>query len=71
VKEQVSKLKAFVSNEWARRTGRPAPEIRSVVVVWGDLMPALTRDGDLVVLSGAQLEAFLRASEAASVTIDG
>jgi hypothetical protein len=71
VKEQVSKLKASVSNEWARRTGRPAPEIQSVVVVWGDLTPALTHDGDLVVLSGERLEAFLREREVASVTIDG
>jgi hypothetical protein len=69
VKDQMAYLTATVSGEWARRTGRVAPEIQPVVVVWGDLTPPLIRDGDLVVLSGEGLEMFLRGREAANASL--
>jgi hypothetical protein len=71
VTEPMSKLKAAVRDEWARRTGRSAPDVQPVVVVWGDLTPTLTRDGELVILAGDRLAAFLRERETRSATVGG
>jgi hypothetical protein len=71
VTELISKLKTTVRDEWARRTGREAPDIQPVVVVWGDLRPTLARDGELVILAGERLEAFLRERERGSAAAGG
>jgi hypothetical protein len=58
LKARMETLASTVGSEWARRTGRSAPRVRPVVVVWGAFAQKQVEDGDVVFLAGDELIRF-------------
>lgn len=62
LRPRVTALAYRARDEWSRRTGKPAPELRPVVVIWGAFPARFVRDGQLVYVAGDALVDYLRDS---------
>jgi hypothetical protein len=47
-------------DRWSARTGREAPTLCPVVVIWGNFPARVARDGKLVYVAGDGLAEYLR-----------
>jgi hypothetical protein len=59
-RHQVTQTARQLSGEWSRRTGRPAPGIQPVVVIWGATARDVSSFDGIHYVSGTRLERFLR-----------
>ena len=60
LKSPIAALTSQVREQWSRRSGREAPELRTVVVLWGIFPARIVRDGELVYVAGDALADYLR-----------
>jgi hypothetical protein len=60
VEHQIISLAKLVQEKWAARSGRDAPSLRLVVVIWGDFPARVVQQGQLVYVAGAALTEYLR-----------
>lgn len=63
-REQVAKTARQLSSEWVRRSGRQAPEIRPIVVIWGAVENDASSFDGIAYVSGPGLVQFLRSADA-------
>jgi hypothetical protein len=59
--ESLSALSSQVRTEWAGRTGRAAPELRTVVVIWGAFPAKIVHAPAFVYVAGGELARYLAA----------
>jgi hypothetical protein len=62
-RRQLIRTTRQVSSEWSRRSGQPAPEIRPVVVIWGELESEPQLFDGIAYVAGSGLAQFLRKAD--------
>jgi hypothetical protein len=60
LQSRIAALTSQVRDQWSRRSGREAPELRTVVVLWGIFPARIVRDGELAYVAGDALADYLR-----------
>ena len=60
LQERMSALVDRVSAEWSRRTGREAPEIRALVVIWGSFSQRQVETRSVAYIAGEELHVYLK-----------
>jgi hypothetical protein len=60
LQERMSALVDRVRAEWSRRTGRAAPELRAVVVLWGSFRQRQVESGGVTYVAGDDLLSWLK-----------
>ena len=60
LQSQIAALASQVRDQWSRRSGREAPQLRTVVVLWGIFPARIVRHGELAYVAGDALADYLR-----------
>jgi hypothetical protein len=61
---QLTSVADRVSEKWSRESGRPAPAINLIVVIWGRFQDEIIHDQDVTYVTGEKLTEYLRLAKA-------